>query len=253
MCTLTIHRSGSRLLVTMNRDEARTRGPEVPPQLWHGGVSLLAPKDSDQGGTWMALNEDGVVACLLNKYDDQRRIAALQPRATFSSRGLIIPEILGQGPLHPCLDYVRETLQPGAYLPFTVVIAALEGVWSFTWHGEGPLEEQTHSSPWTMLSSSFFNADEVLALRREAFEAWLADATPMRDGVPAFNLYQPPGGGAWAPLMERDVSSTRSITQACVETGTAHHLLRWSPVIDRSVTMQPFTLESPVGNGSLPS
>ena len=253
MCTLTIHRSNRRLLVTMNRDEARTRGPEVPPQQWQGGVLLLAPRDSDQGGTWMALNEEGVVACLLNKYDDQRRIAALQPRASYSSRGLIIPEVLGHGPLHACLAHLRETFQPHAYLPFTVAVAALEGVWSFTWHGEGPLEETLHRAPWTMLSSSFFNTDEVLAWRLRAFEAWRGQGSPMRDGVPEFNLYQPAGWEGWAPLMERDISATRSITQAVIDADAPRHILRWSPVIGKAVSMTPYALELPVEQGLLPS
>ena len=32
MCTLTVERGAGRLLVTMNRDELRTRAPELPPR-----------------------------------------------------------------------------------------------------------------------------------------------------------------------------------------------------------------------------
>ena len=51
-----------------NRDELRTRGPEIAPSETRtdSGVRYVAPTDSDAGGTWIAANEHGVSVALLN-------------------------------------------------------------------------------------------------------------------------------------------------------------------------------------------
>ncbi len=53
-----------------NRDELRSRGPEVPPRVEQTpeGMRYIAPSDSDAGGTWIAVNELGITVCLLNGY-----------------------------------------------------------------------------------------------------------------------------------------------------------------------------------------
>lgn len=89
MCTVTVHRSANRLLVTMNRDEARDRAPEVPPAIHHNDVNWLAPSDSARGGTWIGVNDRGVVACLLNGYVEGDSVIRFRKasRAARSFRG----------------------------------------------------------------------------------------------------------------------------------------------------------------------
>ncbi len=63
MCTVTVNQDDAGFLVTMNRDEARSRGSEVSPK-HHQPANTpdwLAPLDSDTGGTWMGVNEFGTV------------------------------------------------------------------------------------------------------------------------------------------------------------------------------------------------
>jgi uncharacterized protein with NRDE domain len=68
MCTVTVLRSPERLLLTMNRDERRTRGEELAPRKAGGGSSpaWIGPADGAKGGTWFGANDRGIMACLLN-------------------------------------------------------------------------------------------------------------------------------------------------------------------------------------------
>jgi uncharacterized protein with NRDE domain len=87
MCTLTLLRASDRCLITMNRDDLIAR-PESPPKLDGAhGAHMIAPLDLKAGGTWIGLNRHGLVACLLNRYDQAAPSDGL-------SRGVIVPEAL---------------------------------------------------------------------------------------------------------------------------------------------------------------
>ena len=49
MCTVTVLREGGGILVTMNRDERRTRAPEEPPRLLGAEVILTPPHEGTDG------------------------------------------------------------------------------------------------------------------------------------------------------------------------------------------------------------
>ena len=89
MCTVTwirpLEAEGYDLL--FNRDESLTRGPELGPEpSRQGGTTFLAPRDSDQGGTWLAVNDHGLTVCLLNGYVPSRG----QAPPSWRSRGLLV-------------------------------------------------------------------------------------------------------------------------------------------------------------------
>src|SRR3989304_1370559 len=90
MCTLiALYRvvSGYDLIVGMNRDEERTR-PSWPPQLIEGTPKIVAPRDARAGGTWIGMNEQGLITALSNR---RGKISE-----TAKSRGLLILEVLRQ-------------------------------------------------------------------------------------------------------------------------------------------------------------
>ena len=91
MCTLTLVRQKKRLLITMNRDDLIER-PEKPLATLNDSntSSVYGPVDELSGGTWCGLNEHGVSAYLLNRYDHYTHNAT-------QSRGLIIPQCLSLG------------------------------------------------------------------------------------------------------------------------------------------------------------
>ena len=68
MCTLTIlPLGGASTRLAFNRDEQRTRPAALPPQVRQfGGRTALMPVDPVSDGTWLAVNDAGLVLALHN-------------------------------------------------------------------------------------------------------------------------------------------------------------------------------------------
>jgi uncharacterized protein with NRDE domain len=213
MCTVTVLRAGDRLLVTMNRDERRTRADELPPRTAGGGAAprWIGPADGDKGGTWFGANDRGMVACLLNAYEPGD--VALFGRADVPSRGGIIPELLSLEP-ERAWRWLHSEFDPSPYPSFTLIVATVDAAGRFTWRLDAAHEIEPVSEGWTMDTSSFFMADTVLPWRQRMFNSWLESGAEEIHGVPAFNLLEVAGRREWSPLMTRPYSTTRSLTQA---------------------------------------
>jgi len=241
MCTVTVRQTPGSLLVTMNRDEARTRAPEHPPAVGFSetGLPWIAPRDGELGGTWMGVNAHGVVACLMNRYQDQK---VAPSGANPPTRGLIVPAVLSAGDAEAALTFIESSFYPDDFMPFTLLLIAHETAHEFAWHGAGRLEPTAHAGEWTMLSSSFFDTSRVLQWRAELFQEWLHDGAPFEGDLPAFHVLQPVDRAYDAPLMDRDVSCTRSITQAVLEAGRPIRM-RYGPVVDGRVELETYPLD----------
>ena len=90
MCTVTWRAHAGGYDLFMNRDELSSRGPALPPSVRErSGVRVVAPVDSDGGGSWVAANEHGLAVCLLNYYPPR-----FEPqRREFQSRGRLVIEL----------------------------------------------------------------------------------------------------------------------------------------------------------------
>src|SRR4051812_680580 len=91
MCTVTYIPVGEKRFITSNRDEKIFRKKASPPQPYlHGKISLIYPKDGEAGGSWIALNENGNVAVLLNGGFEKHT-----PEPSYKrSRGLVFLDII---------------------------------------------------------------------------------------------------------------------------------------------------------------
>jgi hypothetical protein len=84
LCTvIVLQRPGAAwpLLLAANRDERMDRPWDPPRRHWLDRPGVLAGRDRTGGGTWMGLNDDGVVAAVLN------RSGSLGPARGKRSRG----------------------------------------------------------------------------------------------------------------------------------------------------------------------
>lgn len=226
MCTVTVYRGPERLLVTMNRDERRTRGDEISPTVSGGGShpSWIGPADGEKRGTWFGANDRGVIACLLNAYVPED--LALLGRTDLPSRGGIIPRLLAREP-QALRSWLIDELDPSPYPSFTLVVAASGWSQSYSWRLDGGVTMEDLADGWSMITSSLWRTDEVLPWRHREFEAWRDGGASEVDGVPAFNLLERPGRREWSPMMTRPISITRSLTQAEIRTGDAWLTLRY--------------------------
>jgi len=248
MCTVTVRRDAGGLLLTMNRDERLDRAGEEAPRRIPGEVdrpSWIAPFDGPSGGTWIGVNDRGVAACVLNGYGPADR--DLRGRPGVPSRGSIIPRILeDQDGVAPVA--LRDAIDFSAYPSFTLLVVSARGGEIVRWqHGEGIVREPVPAG-WSLLTSSSWDEPEVARYRRDAFASWLAEGAVEVEGIPLVHLHVPPGAERCAPLMTREDSATRSITQVRVPAGSAEAWLSWWP----RVAGLPIDPHHPAATLSLP-
>src|SRR5438105_13771126 len=89
MCLLAIHFQvcdQAPLLIAANREEYYAR-PSLPPAIQPGTPRVLCGIDARAGGTWLGVNEHGLVVAVTNR-------AKPSPPAAARSRGLLCRELL---------------------------------------------------------------------------------------------------------------------------------------------------------------
>ena len=211
----------------MNRDEALTRGPEVPPKRHvDGGVVWLAPHDSDRGGTWMGVNQFGVAACLLNAYRPDEDLRP-DPNNPLPSRGEIVPNVLRRGSAESVGAFLESEFDPSRFPSFTLLVATLDHANSYEWFRDGGWTIRELPTPWHMQTSSGWDTTDVTAWRSGRFKAWLDGGSPMVESAPTFHFLLEPGAEERSPLMKRSWSATRSVTQVSVDAESRDVVMRY--------------------------
>ncbi len=134
MCTLSWLPERGGYSLFFNRDESRLRGSEIPaaPHQWDG-AHLVAPLDSDQGGTWIAANEFGVTVAVLNRYGpEMTRIPGRR------SRGQLVRSLAPTATPGAVRRRLAELLLTD-YQPFTLATTGPDSpVYLLAWNGETP-------------------------------------------------------------------------------------------------------------------
>ena len=119
MCTLILlSRPGHDwpLLLAANRDEMADRPSKPPGRHWADRDHVVAGLDMLAGGSWLGVNDQGVVAGLLNRRN------SLGPDETKRSRGELVLEALDHADAASAASFL-EDLRPEAYRPFNLIIA----------------------------------------------------------------------------------------------------------------------------------
>jgi uncharacterized protein with NRDE domain len=141
MCTLVLLRRPAEpwpLLLAANRDELSTRPALPPARHWADRSHVRGGLDIEAGGTWLGVNDDGVVAAVLN------RRGTLGPQPGKRSRGELVLEALDHAEAYHAAEALRA-LDPDGWRPFNLVIAdAVDAFW-LRHAGEGAVE--VHAVP----------------------------------------------------------------------------------------------------------
>jgi hypothetical protein len=227
MCTVTVlpHETGIRVMC--NRDERRSRPAALPPQVHDLGGRLAAfPVDPQGGGSWVGVNDAGIVVTLLNVSGSSRR----SPEEPTRSRGLIVREMLRCGSLSHVLETVA-TLDVGRFDPFRLVVA----------HGSTVVDATTDcfrrvtprqitlDRPLIFTSSSLGDS-LVEAPRQQLFQRMVVETrTGWLRGQRRFHRHQWPSRPEISVRMERDDALTVSRTVVDV-TSAGRRLLYEAPV-----------------------
>lgn len=119
MCTLVLLRRPGEswpLVMTANRDEMAGRPSRPPGRWWDDRPDVIAGMDELAGGSWMGVNDTGVVAAILN------RMGTLGPLAGKRSRGELVLEALDHADAADAAEALA-CLDASAYRPFNMVVA----------------------------------------------------------------------------------------------------------------------------------
>jgi len=119
MCTVVILRRPSSawpIILAANRDERIERPWLAPGRHWSDRPDVVAGRDELAGGTWLGLNDYGVVAGVMN------REGSLGPDPDKRSRGELVLEALDHADADSAVEALGH-LDGTAYRPFNLVVA----------------------------------------------------------------------------------------------------------------------------------
>jgi uncharacterized protein with NRDE domain len=122
MCTLAIYFKAFAdypVVVAANRDEYLAR-PALPPTTLAETPHIVGGKDLRASGTWLGINEHGIVAGLLN-----RRNGSVENDPNLRSRGLLCLDALRRATAAEAAQFVASQ-RGGDYNPFNLLIASRE-------------------------------------------------------------------------------------------------------------------------------
>lgn len=228
MCTVTWLRKPGAFTLFFNRDEQRTRAPAEPPSVRrHRGTALLAPRDPQAGGTWLAVNEHALIVAMLNYYERESTPAGANlPRAARSRGQLALDAAAEDSPQAVVAMLDAEPLD--AVRPFHLL--AFDGrsgrAMRATWDG-ATIAKRTLEDRDRPVTTSSFQTARVLARRREAFASRAAEGGLDANDLEAYHFSRDVEGDPFSVFMTRLDAMTVSVTRVTVRGGEAE--MRYHP------------------------
>ncbi len=119
MCTLVIQRCPGQawpILIAANREEMRSRRSLPPARHWPDRMHMVAGLDVEAGGSWLGINDHGLVAAIMNRH------GSLGPAVGKRSRGELVLEALDHAEAGAAAGALAD-LNPAAYRPFNLLVA----------------------------------------------------------------------------------------------------------------------------------
>jgi uncharacterized protein with NRDE domain len=173
MCTLALYFQLSKrtpLLIAANRDEFYDR-PSLPPSLISTGPRIWGGRDLKSGGTWLGLNEGGMVVGILNRHTDRADPSR-------GSRGVLCLNLLKA----QSIKQARELLlreDPSAYNPFNLIcVQAEEALVSYhTSDRQGGIRVQSLSPGLHLLTN--LDVDDPLCPKISASQKAFESSVPL--------------------------------------------------------------------------
>lgn len=115
------------IVVAANRDEAVDRPAEAP-SVREGNPAVLAPRDAEAGGTWIGVNEHGVLAALTNRW-------VHADLAGDRSRGLLVNDVLEERTAEDAARRIERAVASEEYEGFNLVVADAHAALYYEWDG----------------------------------------------------------------------------------------------------------------------
>lgn len=240
MCTVSIiHLLDSPhggVRVVCNRDERDGRPVARPPLARRFGdrVSVM-PVDPESDGTWIAVNDAGLLLFLMN-YNPRTSQITFPPRPTVS-RGAIIPTLLHLATVPQAMRAARR-LDPRRHEPFRLFIMNRHRLWQVTSDGASLRFERSRVDTPLVFSSSGLGDDLVRRPRERLFAEMVAEC-PTPDAQDEFHAHAWPGRAEISVCMRR--AGARTVSRTAIELGADTAKLTYQPLVATTCSPPPFS------------
>jgi len=207
VCTVSFIPSNDKFFITSNRDEKLNRKIAISPGMFeYNGQKLFFPKDTDAGGTWIVMKENGDAAVLLNG----AFICHTAEPPYRLSRGIILLDIFSTE--KPSVTFEKINLQD--IEPFTLVLLENNCLYEFMWDGSERFCKHLNINMAHICSSPTLYDGFVIKKREQWFASFLnAHLTPTQQDILNFHCFTGDGDKQNDLLMTRDgMYTTVSIT-----------------------------------------
>lgn len=169
MCTLSvIPLPERRVRIAFNRDEQRTRPAAMPPrQQMFGRRAAVLPIDPVSRGTWLAVNDAGLILAILNVTPPGEPASPGK-----RSRGEIIPALLECDDPGCAVERLEQTFPITQFAPFRLVVIGNGIVATYHWDGQKSMVLSRLLGGTPMLFTSSGLGDHLVEeLRHSLFQA----------------------------------------------------------------------------------
>lgn len=203
MCTVSYLPVEQGYILTSNRDEDPHRQTAPPDTyLLSGGKKITFPRDMEKGGTWIAMDDLGQVACLLNGAF-VRHIRKDQYRM---SRGQLILNAFAASGFEIFISEINlEDIEP-----FTMILVKPDGLYKMVWDGREKYEwKLDHHKPQLWSSATLYSAAE-----HSIKEQFLEDSLQRLKVIDRESILDIHGWNTTSPfILDKKEVKTVSITQ----------------------------------------
>ena len=217
MCTVTFMPRRTGYCLAMNRDEKRARAKGLPPALRNLDGRQVAYPSEPSGGTWIALNDEGVTFALINWYSVTAKV-----EVNFVSRGVIIPSLTAAD--SPALASTGlAALSLDRINPFRLicVFPASQEITEWSWDLK-ELVRQTHRWRLQQWVSSAYDEPRAQQVRGRTFEqARSQKSLGALDWLRRLHRSHSPQEGPFSTCMHREDGATVSYTEVCASRSRA--------------------------------
>jgi hypothetical protein len=243
MCTVTIVPlavSAPLIRLACNRDESRSRPAALCPVIRRFGARwAIMPVDPVLDGTWIAVNDAGLAATLLNVYPGPRQ--RINCRSEMLSRGRLVPRLMSCATVAEAEQLGRE-IDVRRYQPFRLVLVRDQDVVQFFSEGVILRHERTPLTKRPLLfTSSGLGDDVVEPARRALFEQLLGQPNDWERQQAAFHRHAWPERRHISVCMER--AEARTVSHAVVDIASDRVVMTYTAdAPDRGQPLLPITL-----------
>jgi hypothetical protein len=208
MCTVTWTRERQTLHVFFNRDELLGRAAGVAPRIEKTGeVSYVSPRDPDGQGTWFAVNDRGIAACVLNAPGDGN--------GARRSRGEIPLAAMAHISARAAAAEVAAMPMNG-FRPFRLLVIGPEDEAAVEYDGTRAIAN--YAVPGCMMTSSSLDDAEARRRRSAEFDRRFCGREAVTvGGLREFHGSHEGGRSAFSVCMHRE--DARTLSQIHVEVG----------------------------------